>query len=118
MAARRGSISQKRTFSASWTAVVQVKAKLRPSEKRKTDARSSLAFSKGKRSALLSRLWFAIKMFALRITARSRRNSGRHTLISPMRLNTEFGVGREAAVRLRAKRSAASRRARLQKKYY
>src|SRR5205085_8812173 len=118
MVVRRRSTSLKSTFNESWIAVVRVKAKSRHSEERKTDARSSLAFSKGKRSALLSRLWFAIKMFALRITARLRGNSGRHTPISRMRPNTEFAIGRAVVGHLHAKRLAASPRAQLRKKYY
>src|ERR1041385_7020577 len=118
MVVRRESTFAKRTFNTSWIAVAPAKANLRRSGKRKTDARFSRAFSKGKHLALLSRLWFAIKMLDLKITARSQTNFGRPMPTTPTRPNTEFETGREAAARLRVKQLVESRRVRLRRKYY
>src|ERR1043166_6592015 len=118
MVVRRESTFAKRTFNTSWIAVAPAKANLRRSGKRKTDARFSRAFSKGKHLALLSRLWFAIKMLDLKITARSQPNFGRPMPTTPTRPKTEFETGRAAVVRRRAKRWGASQPARLRGKFY
>src|SRR6266516_592192 len=115
MVVRRGSRSPNLRFKKSWIGVVRVKANLRPSGRRKTSARFSLAFLKGKRSGLPSHLRFGTETLGLKITLRSQANYGRHTPITLMRPNTESETGRVAVARLRAKRSDASPRARLRK---
>src|SRR5881397_1583288 len=116
MAARLGSTFPNQTFNASWIAGVRVKANSLHSGKRKTTARFSPVFLKGKPWALLSHLQFETKTLGLKITARSHANFDRHTPIILTRRNTEFETGTAGVERLRAKRSDASRRAPLPKR--
>src|SRR5215469_455220 len=116
MVVRRGLTFAKRTFNACWIAVGQVKANSQHSAKRRTVAKSCRAFSKGKHWVPLSPLRFEIKTLDLKTTERSPANSGRPTPITLTKPSTEFAIGRAAAARLLVKQSAASQRARSQKR--
>src|SRR5438270_9297590 len=116
MVVRLGSRSPNLIFKKSWIGVVRVKANSRPSGKRRTGARFSPAFLKGRRSGPLSQLQFGTKTLDLKITSRSQANFGRHTPIILTRPNTESETGTAAVARLRAKRLDASPQARLRER--
>src|SRR6266446_10874958 len=94
MVAHQRSRSRQPTFNASSTAADRVKAKLPPSGRRKIVAKFFPACSRARHYARRLAFLFAIKTRGRRITPRSQKNSGRRTLTSPTKRNTEFGIGR------------------------
>src|SRR5436190_2461204 len=116
MVARRASKFLKPKFNESWIVVARAKANSLLSAKRKTDANFCPAFLKVKRSGRRSQFLFATKTLDPKITTKLHGNFDRHMPITLTKPNTESEIGRAAVERLRAKRSVASRRARLQKK--
>src|SRR5437879_13160092 len=94
MVAHQKSRSRKPTFNARPIDAGPVKAKSRPSGRRKIVAQFFLACSRARHSARRLAFLFAIKTRGRRIMPRSQENSGRRTLTSPTKRNTEFGIGR------------------------
>src|SRR5438094_894997 len=117
MVARHASKFPKQKFNEIWIVVAQVKANLRLSAKKRTDANFSRAFLKAEHSGRRSLFLLGTKTLDPKITAKSRANFDRRTPITLTRPNTEFETGRAAVARLRVKRSVASLRVRLQKKH-
>src|SRR6266576_3302602 len=106
-----------RRFNKSWIAVAQAKANSLRNGRKKIVARFFPAYSKAKRLAHLLRFWCAIKTLGRRITGRSQENFDRPMLISLTRPNMEFGTGRAAVARRRARPSAGSQRVQSRKRY-
>src|SRR5437762_8475800 len=99
--------NHKPTFNASLIDTVTVKANSQSSGRRKIVAKFFLACSRARHSARRLAFLFAIKTRGRRITPRSQKNSGRRTLTSPTKRNTEFGIGRAGDALPRARRSGA-----------
>src|SRR2546430_16311274 len=118
MVARHASKFPKQKFNEIWIVVAQVKANLRLSAKKRTDANFSRAFLKAEHSGRRSLFLLGTKTLDPKITAKSRANFDRRTPITLTRPNTESETGRGAVARLRVKRSVASRRGGLQKKKF
>src|SRR6266446_10663163 len=107
MVAHQRSRSRKPTFNASSIDADPVKAKSPPSGRRKIVAKFFPGFLRARHSARRLAFLFAIKTRGRRITPRSQKNSGRRTLTSPTKRNTEFGIGRAGDELPRARRSGA-----------
>jgi len=103
MVALRVSQSPKRTFSASWIAVVRVKANSRRQRKEEDQCEILSGIFEGKTIGTPIAIAVGTKTRGLKITARSRPNFGRHMPTTLTSQIPESETGRVVAARLRAK---------------
>src|SRR6266404_5889240 len=118
MVARLRSTSPKRTFSASSTGGVLVKAKLRRSEKKKIAVKFYPVCSRAKRSAPRSPSSLETETRDRRIMSILQKSFVRHTPTSLTKRSMEFETGRAGDVRRRGKRLGVSPPARLREKFW